>query len=28
MPVLANPLDLDDDLSYTPQAGGLAARAQ
>jgi len=25
---LANPLDLDDDLSYTPQAGGLAARAQ
>jgi len=25
---LADPLDLDDDLSYTPQAGGLAARAQ
>ena len=25
---MANPLDLDDDLSYTPQAGGLAARAQ
>ncbi len=28
MPHLANPLDLDDDLTYTPQAGGLAARAQ
>ena len=27
-PLLADPLDLDDDLSYTPQAGGLAARAQ
>lgn len=25
---MADPLDLDDDLSYTPQAGGLAARAQ
>jgi DNA helicase-2/ATP-dependent DNA helicase PcrA len=25
---LANTLDLDDDLSYTPQKGGLAARAQ
>ena len=25
---MADPLDLDDDLTYTPQAGGLAARAQ
>jgi len=25
---LADPFDLDDDLTYTPQAGGLAARAQ
>lgn len=25
---MADPFDLDDDLSYTPQAGGLAARAQ
>ena len=25
---MADPLDLDDDLSYTPQAGGLASRAQ
>ena len=25
---MADPFDLDDDLTYTPQAGGLAARAQ
>jgi len=28
VPQLANPLDLNDELSYTPQKGGLAARAQ